>query len=68
MSIGAKSRPLKTAKADPATNDQALKTAELGVIMDKNIARVKLESKSMGLGVVLTILFGGLGMFYLSIG
>ena len=36
--------------------------------MDKNVARVKLESKSMGLGVVLTILFGGLGMFYLSIG
>lgn len=36
--------------------------------MDKNVARVKLESKSMGLGVVLTIFFGGLGMFYLSIG
>ena len=36
--------------------------------MDRNVARVKLESKSMGLGVVLTILFGGLGMFYLSIG
>ncbi len=35
--------------------------------MDKNTARVRLESKSLGLGVVLTILFGGLGMFYLSI-
>lgn len=36
--------------------------------MNRNAARVKLESKSMGLGVVLTIIFGGLGMFYLSIG
>ena len=36
--------------------------------MDKNEAIVKLEGKSLGLGVVLTILFGGLGMFYLSIG
>lgn len=36
--------------------------------MDRNVARVRLESKSMGLGVVLTIIFGGLGMFYLSIG
>lgn len=35
--------------------------------MDKNMARVRLEGKSLGLGVVLTIIFGGLGMFYLSV-
>ncbi len=35
--------------------------------MDKNTARVQLGGKSMGVGVILTILFGGLGMFYLSI-
>ena len=36
--------------------------------MDKYQARVQLQGKSLGLGVVLTIIFGGLGMFYLSIG
>ncbi|UQZ88164.1 hypothetical protein C4J81_02620 [Deltaproteobacteria bacterium Smac51] len=36
--------------------------------MDRYDARVQLKGKSLGLGVVLTILFGGLGMFYLSIG
>lgn len=35
--------------------------------MDIIEARVKLQGKSLGLGVVLTILFGGLGMFYLSV-
>ena len=36
--------------------------------MDKYSAAVALQGKSLGLGVVLSILFGGLGMFYLSIG
>ena len=35
--------------------------------MDRNSAMVQLQGKSLGLGVVLTILFGGLGMFYLGI-
>lgn len=35
--------------------------------MDINSARIQLQGKSLGLGVVLTIFFGGLGMFYLSI-
>jgi len=35
--------------------------------MDRNSALVQLQGKSLGLGVVLTILFGGLGMFYLGI-
>lgn len=36
--------------------------------MDVNAAKIHLQGKSLGLGVVLTIFFGGLGMFYLSIG
>lgn len=36
--------------------------------MNKYDAAVKLQGKSLGLGVILTIVFGGLGMFYLSIG
>lgn len=35
--------------------------------MDRNAAMVQLQGKSLGLGVVLTIFFGGLGMFYLGI-
>ncbi len=35
--------------------------------MDKNAARVQLQGKSLGLGVVLTLVVGGLGMFYLSV-
>lgn len=35
--------------------------------MDIIAARVKLQGKSLGLGVFLAIFFGGLGMFYLSI-
>lgn len=31
------------------------------------IAKIQLQSKSMGLGIVLTLLFGGFGMFYVSI-
>lgn len=36
--------------------------------MDLNTAKISLQGKNLGLGVVLTIIFGGLGMFYLSVG
>jgi len=35
--------------------------------MDKYSATVALQGKSLGLGVVLSIIFGGVGMFYLGI-
>jgi hypothetical protein len=35
--------------------------------MDRNTALVKLQAKSMGLGVVLTLVFGSLGMFYIGV-
>ena len=35
--------------------------------MDKDSAMILTQSKSMGLGVVLTLFFGGLGVFYASI-
>ncbi|MDR1922204.1 MAG: hypothetical protein LBS31_10765 [Candidatus Adiutrix sp.] len=35
--------------------------------MDRNTALVKLQAKSMGLGVILTLVFSSLGMFYLGI-
>ena len=35
--------------------------------MDKDSARILTQSKNMGLGVVLTLFFGGFGVFYASI-
>jgi hypothetical protein len=35
--------------------------------MDKNSAIILTQSKSLGVGVVLALLFGGLGLFYSTI-
>jgi hypothetical protein len=39
-----------------------------GSIMDAKAARILTQSKSVGLAVVLTIIFGGFGLLYASIG
>jgi len=35
--------------------------------MDKNLARVQLQGKSLGLGMLLALIFGGVGVFYFSV-
>ena len=35
--------------------------------MDKETAKIMVQSKSMGLGIVLAIIFGFLGLFYASV-
>lgn len=35
--------------------------------MDKETARIIVQSKSLGLGIILALIFGALGLFYASI-
>jgi hypothetical protein len=35
--------------------------------MDRQTAAILIQSKSLGVGLILTFLFGGLGLFYVSV-
>jgi uncharacterized membrane protein len=35
--------------------------------MDKETLKIQIQSKNLGIGVILTLLFGGFGLFYASI-
>ncbi len=35
--------------------------------MDKNLVRVQLQGKSLGLGLLLTLIFGGAGLLYVGL-